>query len=70
MYQSGGRYREERVNLWIERDNETAALIYTDHGPATVHEQRTLNGMEDLFSAILAEDGRTQPEGGKSDQTE
>ena len=68
MYQSGERYREERVNFRIERDNETAALIYTGHGPATVDEEGTLNGMEDLFSAILAEDGGTQPEGGKSDQ--
>lgn len=33
-------------------------------------EEGTLNGMEGLFSAILAEDGGTQSEDGKPDQTE
>jgi len=70
IYQSEERYRGERADFRIERDNGTAALIYTDHGPATVDEEGTLNGMEGLFSAILAEDGGTQSEDGKPDQTE
>jgi len=54
----------------LKENNETTALIYTDHGPATVDEEGTLIGMEGLFSAILAEDGGTQSEDGKPDQTE